>query len=141
MTTVQATFDSVDPATGEVVGTHPIATAEEVQAAVDRARPAAAWWAGLGFSGRAERLNRWKASLTRRAHELADVVHAETGKPHADAMLEIILAIDHTAWAAKHARKVLGPHRRSPGLLMANHAASVEYQPLGVVGVIGVNTG
>ncbi|HVK23509.1 MAG TPA: aldehyde dehydrogenase family protein [Actinokineospora sp.] len=137
MTTVQATFDSVDPATGEVVGTHPIATAEEVQTAVDRARPAARWWADLGFSGRADRLNRWKSALTRRAHELADVVHAETGKPRADAMLEIILAIDHTAWAAKNARKVLGPHRRSPGLLMSNHTASVEYQPLGVVGVIG----
>ncbi|CRK60449.1 Aldehyde dehydrogenase [Alloactinosynnema sp. L-07] len=137
MTTVQATFESVNPATGEVVGTHPIATAAEVQAAVDRARPAAAWWASLGFSGRAERLNSWKAVLTRRAHELADVVRAETGKPHGDAMLEIILAIDHTAWAAKNARKVLGAQRRSPGLLMINHAASVEYQPLGVVGVIG----
>ncbi|MGQ0840363.1 aldehyde dehydrogenase family protein [Actinokineospora sp.] len=140
MTTVQAkpeTFDSLNPATGEVVGSHPIHRAEDVQAAVERARSAAEWWAELGFAGRAERLQRWKGAVTRRAAQLADVVHVETGKPHADAMLEIILAIDHTAWAAKNAPKVLGPSRRSSGLLMANQAATVEYQPLGVVGVIG----
>src|SRR5690606_32968529 len=51
--------------------------------------------------------------------------------------LELVLAIEHLAWAAKHARKVLGPQRRAPGLLLSNQAASVEYHPLGVVGVIG----
>ncbi|MDQ3404621.1 MAG: aldehyde dehydrogenase family protein [Actinomycetota bacterium] len=138
MTTVQATtFDSLNPATDEVVGTHPIHTKEQVQAAVARARAAAAWWADLGFAGRAGRLRAWKSIVNAKAAELADVVHRETGKPPGDAMLEIILAIDHTEWAAKNARKVLGPHRRSPGLLMANQAATVEYQPLGVVGVIG----
>ena len=131
------TFDSLDPATGDVVGSHPVHTAADVAAAVDRAREAAAWWAELGFDGRAERLTRWKGVIVRRAQQLAEVVHAETGKPHADAMLEIVLAVDHTAWAAKHARKVLGPQRRSAGMLMANQSASVEYQPLGVIGVIG----
>ncbi len=71
-------------------------------------------------------------------HELADLVHRENGKPHADTILEITLAVDHLAWAAAHARKVLGPRRVSPGLLAANHAAWLEYQPLGVVGVIGL---
>jgi acyl-CoA reductase-like NAD-dependent aldehyde dehydrogenase len=140
MTAVQAkqdTFDSLNPATDEVVGTYPVHTADDVAAAVVRARDAAKWWADLGFSGRAERLQRWKGVITRRAAQLAEVVHAETGKPHADAMLEIVLAIDHTAWAAKHAPKVLGRKRRPAGLLMSNHAASVEFQPLGVVGVIG----
>ncbi|MQA08348.1 MAG: aldehyde dehydrogenase family protein [Pseudonocardiaceae bacterium] len=134
---VADTFDSLDPATGEVVSSHPIHAAEAVDAAVRRARDAAGWWASLDFAGRAERLQRWKGVITRRAGELAEVVHAETGKPHSDAMLEIVLAIDHIGWAAKHARKVLGPKRRPPGLLMANQSATVEYQPLGVVGVIG----
>jgi acyl-CoA reductase-like NAD-dependent aldehyde dehydrogenase len=144
MTTTQAkpsadqdTFDSLNPATDEVVGTHPVHTEADVAAAVARAREAAEWWAGLDFAGRAERLLRWRSLITRRAAELADVVHAETGKPIPDAMLEIVLAIDHTAWAAKHARKVLGPERRSAGVLMANQAATVEWLPLGVVGVIG----
>ena len=56
---------------------------------------------------------------------------------HADAILEITLAIDHIEWAAKHAQKVLGERRVPAGLMAANQAASVEYQPFGVIGVIG----
>ena len=70
-------------------------------------------------------------------NELADLVHRENGKPHADAILEITLAIDHLAWAGAHARKTLGPRKVSAGMLAANHAAYLEYQPLGVIGVIG----
>ncbi|MPY82062.1 MAG: aldehyde dehydrogenase family protein [Actinophytocola sp.] len=135
--TKQETFDSLDPRTGDVVGTHPIHGEPEVTEAVARARGAAAWWSELSFAERAEALSRWKGVLARRMGQLAQVVHAETGKPHADAQLEIVLAIDHIAWAAKNAGKVLGPQRVSPGLLMANHKAAVEYRPLGVVGVIG----
>ncbi|HEX3648360.1 MAG TPA: aldehyde dehydrogenase family protein [Pseudonocardiaceae bacterium] len=131
------TFDSLNPNTGDVVATHPVHSAADVAAAVDRARIAATWWSELGFAGRAERLKKWSGILTRRMAQLAELVHAETGKPHADAQLEIVLAIEHVSWAGKHAAKVLGRHRRSPGLLMANYAASVEYEPLGVVGVIG----
>ena len=69
--------------------------------------------------------------------ELCAVVGEETGKPAGDAQLEVVLAIEHLAWAAKNARKVLGPRRRMPGLLLSNQAASVEYHPLGVIGVIG----
>jgi acyl-CoA reductase-like NAD-dependent aldehyde dehydrogenase len=136
-TAVQETFDSLSPATDEVVGSYPVHTEEDVTQAVARAKDAATWWNELGFAGRAERLQRWKGIITRRSAQLAEVVHQETGKPHPDAMIEIVLAIDHTAWVAKHARKVLGPQRRSAGLLMANQAATVEYQALGVIGVIG----
>ena len=69
---------------------------------------------------------------------LAELVHTETGKPLADAQLEIILAIVHIDWAAKHARKVLGA-RRCPQRASSpsTRPSTVEYQPLGVVGVIG----
>lgn len=131
------TFESLNPANGDVVGVHAATSSAEVDAAVERAHTAAAWWSALTFDERAEFLNKWKAVITRRIAELAEISHAETGKPHSDAQLEIILAIDHIAWAAKHAKKVLGPHKVSPGLLMANQKATVEYQPLGVIGVIG----
>jgi acyl-CoA reductase-like NAD-dependent aldehyde dehydrogenase len=38
------TFDSLNPRTGDIVGTHPVHTAEEVAATVARAKEAAAWW-------------------------------------------------------------------------------------------------
>lgn len=131
------TFDSTNPATGDLVGTHPIHTDEEVQAAVDRARDASAWWEELGFDGRKEYLQAWRSLLAERLSDLADLVHRETGKPYADALLECGLAIDHIAWAARNAKKVLGRSRVNPGLLMTNQLAYVEYKPYGVVGVIG----
>jgi acyl-CoA reductase-like NAD-dependent aldehyde dehydrogenase len=133
----QETFDSLEPATGEVYATFPVHGAEEVQAAVARARAAHAWWLELGHSGRKDKLDAWKAILARRLPELAEVVHRENGKPVGDAQLEAGLAVDHIAWAAKNARRVLGPRRVPSGLMMANQAASLEYQAFGVVGVIG----
>jgi acyl-CoA reductase-like NAD-dependent aldehyde dehydrogenase len=134
---VPETLESTAPASGAVVGVFPVHGPDDVRAAVDRARVAAATWAGLGFDGRRTRLAAYRGYLARRVHELADLVHRENGKPHADAIAEITLSVDHLAWAAGHARRVLGPRRVSPGLLAANHAAWLEYQPLGVVGVIG----
>ncbi|MDQ6935970.1 MAG: aldehyde dehydrogenase family protein [Actinomycetota bacterium] len=131
------TFDSFDPRTGDVVGTHPVHTEEQVRERVARAREAARWWSALSYAEREDRLLGWKGVMTRRVAQLANVVHEETGKPHSDATLEAALAIDHLSWAAKHAPKVLGRHRVSPGLVMANMAATVEYHPLGVIGVIG----
>jgi acyl-CoA reductase-like NAD-dependent aldehyde dehydrogenase len=131
------TFESTNPASSAVVGVFPVHDEDAVRETVERARPAAEQWAALGFDGRRQRLAAWRGYLARRMNELADLVHRENGKPHADAILEITLAIDHLAWAGGHARKTLGPRRVRAGMLAANHAAYLEYQPFGVVGVIG----
>src|SRR6059058_2561650 len=99
------TFDSTDPATGAVVGVFPVHDADAVRETVERARPAALAWAALGFAERKKRLDAFRGYLARRMHELADLVHRENGKPHADALLEITLAIHHLAWAPAHAAK------------------------------------
>jgi len=135
--TATQTFDSLEPATGAVYATFPVQGSDEVAAAVARAREASQWWQSLGFNGRKEKLDAWKALLAKRLPELAEVMHKENGKPLGDAQLELVLAIDHVAWAAKNARRVLGPRRVPSGPMMANQAASLEYQSLGVVGVIG----
>ncbi|MGO9193375.1 MAG: aldehyde dehydrogenase family protein [Streptosporangiaceae bacterium] len=130
-------LETVNPATGEVLATFPVHGRREVDAALATAREAAVWWAGLGWSGRRIRLLAWKSHLTRYMGRLAQLVHDETGKPLDDAKLEIILAIVHIDWAARHARRVLRPRRVRSGLAAINQASTVEYQPLGVVGVIG----
>ena len=136
-TAVNEELVSLDPGSGEVIATLPVHGVPEVGAAVARARAAATWWRALGFAGRRARLGAWKAHLAREMPVLVDLMHRENGKPVPDAQLELLLAIDHIAWAAKNAPKVLGPRRVSSGALMANQSATLEYQPLGVVGVIG----
>src|SRR6266487_871469 len=131
------TFDTLNPATSEVIATFPVCGEYEIQAAVDRAHQAAAWWGGLPAKGRRIRLLAWKSHITRYMARLAELVHTETGKPLADAQLEILLAIVHIDWAAKNAHKVLRPRRVRSGLIAINQASTLEYQPLGVIGVIG----
>ena len=131
------TFDSTSPATGEVVASFPLEGPEQVAAAVARARQAAVDWAELGFEGRRQALLAFKALLVRRTGELTALVHRENGKPRADALIEVLMIVEHLDWAARNASRVLGRRRVRSTLVLANHAASVEYQPLGVVGVIG----
>ena len=130
-------FDSLNPATSEVIATFRVFGEDDVGQTVERAHQAASWWANLSWTERRTRLLAWKSYLTRYIGRLAELVHTETGKPLGDAQLEILLAIVHIDWAARNARKVLRPHRVRPGLVAINQAATVEYQPLGVVGVIG----
>ena len=131
------TFDTLNPATSEPIGTFAIFGEDEVNDTVARAHEAAAWWSALSWKERQVRLLAWKSYLIRYIGRLAELVHEETGKPLADAQLEILLAIVHIDWAARQARKVLGPRKVRSGIVAINQAATVEYQPLGVVGVIG----
>jgi acyl-CoA reductase-like NAD-dependent aldehyde dehydrogenase len=130
-------FDSFDPRTGAVIATLPVSSEADVRAAVERSRAAAGWWHGLGFDGRKARLRAWRSLIVRRMDELADLIHRENGKPLEDAIAEIALAVEHLNWASGHAGKVLGRRKVSPGLLASNSTATVDYQPYGVVGVIG----
>jgi acyl-CoA reductase-like NAD-dependent aldehyde dehydrogenase len=109
----------------------------DVQATVAQAREAARWWSGHTFGERRVALLRWKRHLAAHCDDLAGVIHTETGKPHGDALLEVMLAVEHLDWAARHAERVLRRRRVGSGLLAADHGAAVEYRPLGVIGAIG----
>ncbi|MFG1923521.1 aldehyde dehydrogenase family protein [Cryptosporangium sp. NPDC048952] len=128
---------SSSPATGVEVGRVAVTDPAGVRTVVDAARTASRWWAGLGFAGRRARLLAWRALIAQRLDGITDLMHRENGKPTDDAMLELLITVHHIDWAAKKAAKVLGPRRVPSGMLSSNIAASLEYQPLGVVGVIG----
>ena len=132
-----ATFDSHNPVTNEVIASHEIYSEAAVKAAVERARTASQEWRDLGFRGRRKVLLKWSSDLLANVDSLTELVSLETGKPVSDAKLEAALAAGHIAWAARHAESVMRTSHRSPGLLMANMSATVERSPVGVVGVIG----
>jgi len=132
-----ARFTSFDPRDGSAIAHYPIATEETVGQVVADARGAAQWWAGLGHAGRRSRLRGWGRVIASRIDDLATVISNETGKTPSDAKAEVVVALDHLHWSSKHAARTLRRRRRAPGMLMANHSAAVDYEPLGVVGVIG----
>jgi acyl-CoA reductase-like NAD-dependent aldehyde dehydrogenase len=129
-------IESKSPATGEILGTVPIAGPDEVSAAVTRSRAAAARWAEMESAVRRSELAAWRRALAGRADDLADLIHRENGKPRVDAILEVMMALSHLHHAGERAEKALRPHRVPSGL-MANFRCSVSYHPLGVVAVIG----
>ncbi|MEV1286829.1 aldehyde dehydrogenase family protein [Micromonospora sp. NPDC049679] len=128
---------STNPATGAEAGRFPVADEEDVRRSVARAGEAARWWAGLGHAGRKERLLRWRSLIANRMTEIAELVNREGGKPVADGIVETTAAIEHIDWAARNARRVLGLRRVRSRLVLAEFSAHLEYQPYGVIGVIG----
>ena len=131
------TFNSFDPATGEVVGRYPIFTPKEVATVVEQAREAADGWVKLGFSGRKKTLLAWSTYIIKNVEQIAHLISLETGKPLSDSRLEVANTVNHIGWAARHAEEIMRTSHRAPGALMANMSATVERSPVGVVGVIG----
>lgn len=138
LTTVdEDAFASFNPADDTVIGSFARMGEADVRATVSLAREASEWWRELGYGGRAKRLRAWRSHMWRHAAEITELIHRENGKPLDDALLELTLAVEHIKWAEDNAAKVLRRRKVSPGLLFANYAAAVDYQPMGVVGVIG----
>ena len=132
-----ATFEKCDPATGEVIDQYKNFSQVEVFACVDAAQLASVRWQEFGFTARKKTLLKWASFITKNQKEIAQLVASECGKPLGDASLEVSIAIDHIAWAAKHAEQIMRKQDRPAGLLMFNMKAQVQRSPLGVVGVIG----
>ena len=128
---------STHPATGAELGRYVIDDAKSVGAAVRRAREAQAWWGSLTFAQRRHHLLSCRANLAHQVKDMVMALRTETGKSVSDAVTEIVTCLDHMAWAAKNAKRVLGARRVPTSLTMFDHAAHLEYQPFGVVGVIG----
>jgi len=132
-----AHFDSLNPATGDVIASHEIYEKAQVDSAVQSAHEAKLKWQKLGFNGRKKVLQNWKGVIAKRTDEIAQLIAEETGKPFGDAKLEVSVAISHLAWASGKAGYYLKEQRRSPGVLLFNMSAIVQRVPVGVVGVIG----
>ena len=129
-------LSSFNPATGELVGSVPIHTQAEVDAAVARARIAAQQWSTRSFQARAEELTAFRKAIAAHADELAEIIHRENGKPELEALVEVMMALGHVQHAAARAETAMAPKKVSAGML-ANYRATISYLPLGVIGVIG----
>ena len=132
-----ATFEKFDPRTGQVLASYKNFSQDEVFEVVERAHDAAVRWHEFGFTARKRVLIKWATYISKNQKEIAKLIADECGKPIGDATLEVSIAIDHIAWASKHAQQIMRKQDRPSGLLMFNMKAQVQRSPLGVIGVIG----
>lgn len=83
------TYDVISPATGAHIGTIPLPTATDLDAAVKAANEAQAAWAKVNVWKRAEICHRVGDALSARVEELARLQTLEQGKPLAESVADI----------------------------------------------------
>jgi acyl-CoA reductase-like NAD-dependent aldehyde dehydrogenase len=128
-----ATFETLDPATGEVLAVLPLASREDVDAAVARARAAQPAWAALDPTARTRLLVRVSQLIDEHADELAELESRDVGKPLSEARSRDVKFASQTwLYYAGWPTKILGTtNPANPGVF-----TYTLREPLGVVGVI-----
>src|SRR5450830_309880 len=120
---------SINPATGETLGSYPYETEAQLDAALTRATAAFRTWRRQPVSQRAERLLALAGALREQAEEMAQMITLEMGKPIAQARAEIEKCAQLSEWYAAHGPAMLAPEPT----LVDNGTAHIEYRPLGPI--------
>jgi acyl-CoA reductase-like NAD-dependent aldehyde dehydrogenase len=127
------TFDSTNPATGELIGVFPKSTVEDTDRAVEAAKAAYESWRLVPAPKRAEILFRVAQSFVEHKDELTELMVQEMGKVRAEAGGDVQEAIDMTYYMAGEGRRMFG--QTTPSEMPDKFQMSVRL-PIGVVGAI-----
>ncbi|OCP15472.1 MULTISPECIES: NAD-dependent succinate-semialdehyde dehydrogenase [unclassified Ensifer] len=128
-----ATFDVVNPSTGELLATLPDMGIEQARAAIDAAATAQSLWAAKPAKDRSAVLRRWHDLIIAHADDLAAILTAEMGKPVAESKGEVLHAAAYVEWYAEEAKRIYGETFPAPA---NDRRMLVIKQPVGVVGTI-----
>lgn len=115
----RATAAVVNPATGEELGQVPLATAEDLDHALEVARLSFDQWRQTVPDQRAKILKRAADLILERAPHIAGQMTLEEGKPLRESLDEVTRAAEYFEWFAESARRIDGrvvPANR-PGVL------------------------
>lgn len=130
--TATRTLDSIDPATGEVVGSVPVTDAADIPAVVARAKAAQPGWEALGHEGRAALLIEAARLFVERADEYGRLMTREMGKPLAEAVGEVKSLASGLEHHLDEIGEALAPEAVEDGRLRS----VVHHDPLGVCAAI-----
>jgi acyl-CoA reductase-like NAD-dependent aldehyde dehydrogenase len=131
--TSDETFESTNPATGELIGVFPKSTVEDTDRAVEAAKAAYESWRLVPAPKRAEILFRVAQSFVEHKDELTELMVQEMGKVRAEAGGDVQEAIDMTYYMAGEGRRMFG--QTTPSEMPDKFQMSVRL-PVGVVGAI-----
>ena len=128
-----ATFESLNPSTGEVIEKFPRSSAEDVDRAVAVARAAWDEWRLVPAPERGKILFRFAQLLEASKPELSDLMTREMGKVKSEAGGDVQEAIDMSYYMGGEGRRLFG--QTTPSELRDKFQMSVR-MPVGVVGAI-----
>jgi len=132
------TTTSVNPATGEVIGSTPENTIVDLSKAVAEAKKEQLLWQAKSYSERAKHLFKIRDYLVAHADELSEIISKDSGKTKVDAIsTEVLSSAMAITYYAKNASSVLKRKRLSGGsILTINKRSYVDRVPYGVIGII-----
>jgi succinate-semialdehyde dehydrogenase/glutarate-semialdehyde dehydrogenase len=132
------TVESLNPATGEVIGYCGENSVEDLKEAVRRAREAQRAWGALPVRERVGALSGIEAYLIDHAEALASLISKENGKTRVEVLAtEVMPAVMALSYYTRRAKKFLEPRILLPGsLLLANKWSKILRVPYGVAGII-----
>ena len=130
-----ATVTTTAPYTGEPLAQLPSSTAQDVEAAFERARAAQVGWAATPISERKRIFLRFHDLVLERQEQGLDLMQAENGKTRRDAFLEIMDIAITARYYARSVERLLDPKRRKGALPLLTHTTELHH-PKGVVTVI-----
>ncbi len=119
-----------NPATGEAIGTLPLSTTDEVDAAVASAKAAFPAWSRTPPLKRARVMFRFLELLNANTDKLAKELSREHGKTHDDALGEVARGIEVVEFACGIPQLLKGEFSRNTGPGIDSYG---DRQPLGVV--------
>ncbi|VXB29172.1 gamma-aminobutyraldehyde dehydrogenase [Aeromicrobium sp. 9AM] len=127
-----ATYEVIDPSTGQVYASAPLSGAEDVDRAFGAASTAFETWRDTTPYERSKMLHQFARAIEDRAQDIVDVESRDTGKPKALTMSEEILgqALDAMTFYAGAARVLEG---KSAGEYLRGHTSMIRREPIGVV--------
>lgn len=103
-----ATFEVMNPATGESIASVAKAGKKETQAAIDAAYAAFPAWKRKTAKERSEILYRWYELILENKRYLAALMTAEQGKPVEEAQGEVVYAANFIQWFAEQGKRANG---------------------------------
>ncbi|MBI5317836.1 NAD-dependent succinate-semialdehyde dehydrogenase [Bradyrhizobium sp.] len=127
------TISVKNPASGEEIGTVPLAGKAETDAAIAAAHRAFPGWSALLASERAAKLFALADLIRTQAEALAELLTLEQGKPLAEAKGEVLGGAAYIQWFAEEAKRVYGDVIPSP---FPARRILVTREPVGVVAAI-----
>ncbi len=103
-----ANIEVLNPFSGEVIGTVPSLTQQDVNEAVAYAHAAQVSWAAKTAQERSVLLQKWADLIDDNKEDLAIIMTAEQGKPISESRGEIGYANSFIRWFAEEAKRVYG---------------------------------
>ncbi|HCH27343.1 MULTISPECIES: NAD-dependent succinate-semialdehyde dehydrogenase [Psychrobacter] len=129
----EETLDVSNPFNGELIGTVPSLTTEDVNDAVAASHDAQIAWAAKTAQERATLLQKWADLIDANKEDLAIIMTAEQGKPLTESRGEVGYANSFIRWFAEEGKRVYGD------VIPANQAKLrhvILKQPVGVCAAI-----